>query len=256
MAHSFNEHRQHHVEKSRAKHMTRGYATGGSVDHDDETLDHEAKMEKKERKRGGKVKAMKAEGGPVKHRADRPGRKRGGRMNKKGGTTVNVITGHPQTAGLGGPMMPPPVGASAAPPMMPPRPMMPPPGAMPPGGPGMPPGGPMAGPGMPPPGMPPRANGGRATYKKGGRVNDGSPVFNESMKAGTQISHSPGKNDGKDLGRGKPITYKRGGAIKRATGGPVEAPAGKKGMVDMEYGAGGGNGRMEKARKAKNGMAP
>lgn len=249
MAHPHNEHRQHHVEKRRVGHMTRGYASGGSVDHDDESLDHEAKHEAHERKRGGKVKKLKAEGGAVKHRADRPGRKRGGRMNKKGGTTVNVITGHPQTAGLGGamPMMPPAVGASAAPPPMPARPPM----MAPPGPPGvMPPGGPMAGPGMPPPGLPPRAHGGR-TYRKGGRVNEGSKVYEEGVHAGTQVSHSPGKNDLKDIGRGKPITYKRGGRIQRATGGPVEAPAGKKGMVDMEYGAGGGEGRLEKARMAK-----
>ena len=57
------------------------------------------------------------------------------------------------------------------------------------------------------PGLGPRRNGGRATYARGGSVKSG-PAYEEGLRAGTQVQHSPGKNDLKDIGRGKPITLR------------------------------------------------
>ncbi len=246
MAHPHNAHRQHKVEHSRVAHITKGYAAGGAV-HSDEAEDRT--MVK------GMVKksALKAEGGKPKHRADKPhrarggkvkradggtagkreynaqadeqaspssdyamrqmmGRARGGRTKKGGKTVVNVINagGHQNPTPMAGPMAggpPPPMPPG---PPMPPRPMPgPPPGPMPGGPPGM------------PPGMPPRKAGGRA-YAKGGRVADG-PAYQEGRRNGTQITHSPGKNDQAGLNRGKPITYKTGGVVRqRADGGRTD----------------------------------
>lgn len=226
--HPHAEHRQSKVERSRVAKLTRGYATGGAV-HSDAAEDR-AMVRKMI-----KPKSLKVEGGDVKARADRPGRKRGGRVGKGKATTVNVIV-----AGQGGQQQPPGV---LPVPMPPPGP--PPGAALPPGGPPMlPPG---AGPGLPPgmgPGMPMRASGGRA-YAKGGRVgvNKGSAVYEAGVKAGTQVSHSPGKNDLKDMGRGKPITY--------ATGGAVEHPAKGAMAPHLPGGAGGGEARLAKAAMAK-----
>lgn len=217
MAHPYASHRQHSVERSRVSRMAKGYATGGAV-HPDE------KEDKALVRKMVKRKALKVEGEKPGHRADRPARKKGGRVNK-GKVTVNVITGG----------QPPAAGVAMAPPMAPPvaaLPPGPPPGAM------LPPGGPP--PDMP---MPPRAHGGR-TYKKGGRVgvNAGTKVFEESRRAGTQVSHDPGKNDLKDMNRPKPITYK--------TGGKVEAPMGVAPATKLPGGAGGGEGRLAKAHRA------
>lgn len=313
MAHPHNEYRQSVVEKRRAHEMTRGYAKGGAV-HADERED------KAMIKNMVKKTSLKADGGRVKARADRPARKKGGRVNHKG-TTVNVITGHPGApmAGLGG-MAPPPGPVPMGPPPMaiPPRPMMPPPGAMPPGAPMMPPhktggrvyknggrvkramggqigygsamgsppmappsGGigmaapPMTAPMTAPPGIgspaidPPMAPpsgvmgappmqtanlppGLSGAFKRGGRVgvNVGSKVYEQSVKAGTHVSHDPGKNDFKDMNRPRVVTYKKGGAVKRASGGPIYAP--EKGGMGPKFsgGAGGGRARIEKEERA------
>lgn len=92
--------------------------------------------------------------------------------------------------------------------------------------------------------MPPRSSGGR-TYATGGAVNSGTKVFEASRKAGTQVMHSDGKNDGKQLGRGKPITY--------ATGGPVFASETGQHGPKFKGGALGGEAKLQKAaRAAKN----
>lgn len=234
MAHPFAEHRQNKVERSRIANITKGYARGGAVSHPDEAGDKA--LVKKMVKR----KSLKMEGGGVKARADRPSRARGGRVKGKG-TVVNVVVGG-QHPGAGGPM----AGVGGPPVIIPPGPVgPPPPGMMPPPGAGGP-------PPMLPPGMPPRSAGG-STYAKGGRVgvNKGTKVYEESLRLGTHVSHDPGKNDGKDIGRGKPITYRKGGAVKRATGGPIYAPE-KGGMgPKFEGGAGGGEARIEKAARAR-----
>ncbi len=189
-------------------------------------------------------------GGPVKARLDRKPRAAGGRAKHKGKTVVNVNVGHP-----GGAMPPIPLAAGAppgAPPMMPPRPPMAPPMA---GPPGMPPGG-------MPPGMPPGApmmhkDGGRVKRAHGGSVKDG-PTWKEGLKNGTQVSGSPGKNDLKDVGRGKAITYAKGGKVapgfaikegKPARGGDklgVESSEG--GGPKLRGGAEGGLARLDKIR--------
>jgi hypothetical protein len=212
--HPFQEHKQHKVERSRVGQITRGYATGGAV------------APAPERKRGGGVNAMRdaqaVQGGSAKERQDRPGRARGGRTNKSKGTNVNVIVApsgnHPMpvpmpTAGVGAP------GPVPGPAPMGPRPMPAP--------------GPMAG--APGP-MPIRASGGRA-YAKGGAV------FAEGRRNGTQVQNNPsGKNDQKDVGRGRVITYKTGGAVSSSA-------TGQHGPK-FKGGAGGGEARLQKEKRA------
>lgn len=230
MSHPYNSFRQHDVERSRVGKITKGYASGGAVKNDDRAITKKAYGERD---------SQAVEGGSAKERMDRPGRSnraRGGRTkHKSGGNKVNVIVA-PQ-GGQHPPMMPPgapPPGVAAGPPPMPPRPMMPPPGA------GGPPPGAMPPPGMAPPGMPPRNTGGR-TYAKGGAVP--GPGWKESLKAGTQVQNNPsGKNDQRDVNRGKPITYKTGGRITSENG-----PMGPK----FDGGAGGGRARIEKEDRAE-----
>ena len=214
MAHPYQSERDDKVAKRRVASLTKGYAAGGGV-HSDEAADR-ALVKKMVRSS-----AIKMDGDAPKSRQDRPGRARGGRAPKRGGTTVNVIVaGKDKVPGVpDAPMMPP----------MPPGPIAPPVPM------------PMAKPPMPPPigggiggmaGMGPRASGGRA-YARGGGVGSG----------GTPVQHAPGKDDGKDIGRGRVVTY--------ASGGPVEAPAGKKGMGPKLTGGGrGGLARLAKAKRA------
>ncbi len=152
---------------------------------------------------------------------------------------------------------------------------MPPPGAMPPGG-AMPPR-----PMMPAPGMPMRA--------RGGRIKDG-PAFQEGLRAGTQVSHTDGKSDGKNIGRGRVVTFKTGGGVirpfraggggvgqtsgtagpglpykptykrtkeplapdveGRAAGGKIESPKGVAPATKLPGGSGGGEARLVKERRA------
>lgn len=224
MAHPYAEVRQSKVERARVPRMTRGYASGGGV-HSDEKADR--KLVKGMVKKG----ALRASGGAVAPRFDRPSRKKGGRVKSAKGSTVNVVIGShgpPQApvAGLAPPpaIVPPPIGLPAAPP---PRPPM----AGPPG--------PGLGP-VPLPGMPPRSHGGR-TYAKGGGVK-GSKVYEDGKRAGTQVSHDLGKNDLGDLGRKKPITFKTGGAIEHPQKGGMAPP--------LPGGAGGGLARIAKEKRA------
>ena len=235
MSHPHNEHRDHKVQERRVGHITGGhgsggrcYATGGAV-HGDEAAD------KALVKHMVKSSSLKADGHKGKHRQDRPGRAKGGRVHKgKGHTSVNVIVapqgGH---AGLG------PMPGAAVPPSVPPRalaPPMPPPGGAP-GGP----------PGMPPP-MPHHSGG--AAYASGGAVKSG-PTWKEGLRNGTQVQHRDGKDDGKDIGRGKVITYKTGGAVfSNGKPGAQMAP-------HLPAGSGGGEARLFKERRAaKNYHAP
>ena len=115
---------------------------------------------------------------------------------------------------------------------------------------------------------------------RGGRVKDG-PAWKEGLNAGTQVQHSDGKSDGKDINRGKVITYRDGGkvgnqtsgtagaaeqyrdtykrvkphvaGIERATGGKVEAPKGVDPSTRLPGGAGGGEARLTKEQRARRG---
>lgn len=247
MSHPFNEHRAHKVEKSRVAHIAGKkaggracYAKGGAVlgeEDSDTATDREIARDAAHRKAGGTVEGK----APKHHLGKRAKRAAGGRVGKhphKGKTIINIHAGGQPAAG-GGPMpMPVPVPAG---PMGPPPgaapPMVRPPGMMPPG----------AGPGGPPT-MPMRARGGKVD--KGG-----TPVFEEGRRNGTQVQHTDGKGDTKDIGRGKPITYAGGGKVKNAST-PVPTakmpPLGK----GQPAGSGSGEGRLAKAKAARHGTAP
>lgn len=90
---------------------------------------------------------------------------------------------------------------------------------------------------------------------KGGRVNQGSPVFEESRRAGTKVQHNDsGKTDlGKsNYPRGKVVTFACGGKVKsfRAYGGKVESPQGVAKASRLPGGSGGGEARLVKAKRA------
>lgn len=222
MAHPYQNVRQSKVERSRVGSITKGYATGGAVFDD---VPRQATSGQTMATGGAAL-----SGRAPKARLDRPGRANGGRANKP--VNVNVIVSPREGSSPPNPLaaagMPLPPTGMPAPPPMPPG---PPPGA--------------GGPPMPPPGM--RSTGGRA-YAKGGRVKSG-PAWEEGIKAGTQVSHSGNKDDatgpyGKNINRGKPVTY--------ASGGPINAPSGKSGMGPKLAGGGrGGLARLQKAARAK-----
>jgi hypothetical protein len=199
--HPFAHHRQHAVEKRRASHITKGYASGGGV-HSDEAQDRKLfhKMMKDHDHH--------AEGKKAKHRRDKVARAKGGRVGNrkgKGSTHVNVIVGH-QT--------PTPPGMPAAPAMA-----MPPP-AMPPGPPPGPPPGLGGGPGLPP-GLPPGAGAGPPMRARGGPIE--SPKNMKPYAKGGKTCRARGgpiSSDGPDA---KPLTAKQLRA-GRARGGPIEAP--------------------------------
>ncbi len=249
MAHPFASVKQSKVERSRVADITKGYS------HPDEPED------KSLVRKMVKSSALKASGGRIEGKAS-GGRldryARGGKV-KKGATNVNVIVA-PQ-GGAGAAMPPPPMMPPAGPP---PAMMGPPPGAG--GAPGLPPPGPAGPPGMI------RRSGGRA-YAAGGSVKA------EGIRNGTAIQHTDGKNDQDGLGRGRPITYAKGGGVearnltgrkinmatmgwkpqsgsklgmpkgsKFATGGPVEAG---KSMGPKMPGGDNGEGRLAKAAMQK-----
>lgn len=227
MAHPFASHRQHDVERSRVGHIAKGYATGGGVGAASESNAGVRKKAVKQRD------AQAVEGGSAKERMDRPGRARGGRAPKHKGNNVNVIVA-PQ-GGAHAPMAPgmAPPGVAAGPaPMPPPAAMAPRPPMMPPPGAGAP---PMGGAGPMPPGMPPRRSGGRA-YAKGGAV------FEQGKRNSTPVQNNPsGKNDQKDVGRGRVVTFKTGGAVEAS---PKMGPK-------FDGGAGGGTARIQKEERAE-----
>lgn len=243
MAHPYSAHRQTAKEHSRVGHIVKGYKSGGAVK---EIGKKSLALHKSEHKE------LDAEGDGAKHRMDRPKRAKGGKVKGKHNarTIVNVITGHP-----GGGAAPPPMPAGIAPAEMAPPPPAP-PMAMKPPMPGL-------GAGMPPPpGMPMRKSGGRVQTPAGSGVakntrdaekNHGSPVFNQSIRNGTQISGTGNnKSDGKDLDRGRAVSFKSGGKVKSfyASGGKVESPQGVAPATKLPGGGGGGEARLVKAKRA------
>ena len=272
MAHPHNHLRDHKVQHARVADITAAcggrMAVGGTPHSDigqDKALIH--RMVKK--------KALRAAGGAVKARADRPARAWGGRARKKkssGKHTVNVIVGAHNPAPMAPPVMPHPMaappGVAAVPPPMPPRPPMaapPPPGPMggPPGVTGMP-------PGVPPP-MMPRRHGGKA-YKKGGAVFSGT-ADKQSFTAKARMADS-GKGNYEDsqtagiakgatpIGRSFPSNKQdtpnigRKAVITKATGGPImsDSKAGTHMGPQFSGGARGGMAKLQKAaRLARSG---
>ena len=112
--------------------------------------------------------------------------------------------------------------------------------------------------------MPMRASGGRVQTPTGSGVakmrdtakkTNGSPVYNASTRAGTQVSDGDGNNkdDSKDIGRGRVVTFASGGKVKRffAKGGRVESPDGVAKASMLPGGSGGGKGRLAKERRAE-----
>jgi hypothetical protein len=122
---------------------------------------------------------------------------------------------------------------------------------------------------------------------RGGRIKDG-PAWNEGLKNGTQPQHADGKMDGKDIGRGRVVTFKTGGGVvkfragggkvetpgtagpgssykptyartkeplapdvKRAMGGRAEAPKGVESASKLPGGSGGGEARLAKEHRAE-----
>ena len=77
--------------------------------------------------------------------------------------------------------------------------------------------------------------------KNGGAVKSG-PAWEGGRKEGTQVTHSPGKGDLKDMNRGRVITYKTGGRV-----GSENGPMGPK----FDGGAGGGTARLQKESRAE-----
>ena len=109
---------------------------------------------------------------------------------------------------------------------------------------------------------PKRAKGGRVQTPTGTGVagdsgvgsNRGDAVFNASRKSGTHLSHSDGKDDGKDIGRGRVVSFRTGGGVHktfRAFGGRVESPDGVAKATKLPGGAGGGEARLAKERRAE-----
>lgn len=173
---------------------------------------HDKQQSMKGLKKGGKIHKYDGGGLGMPMPMRRPGMMyaKGGAV-KKPTTNINIILGGKEKEEtMERPMLPPTGGM----PMPPPPPPMPPPGA-----------------GALPPGIMPR-------FKKGGRVknNNLTPVKAASMKAGTQVSHKPGKNDLDKITDYPPITKKTGGGVGHA-------------YPKMRYGAGSGEGRLEKVEK-------
>lgn len=211
------------AEGKKAHHRADKKARGGKMghmewEHSKKDLAQDKKLAKKY---GMSLSEWEKSSKDVKHdkQQSMKGLKHGGYTHKyaKGGavkkptTNINIILGGKEKEEtMERPMLPPTGGM----PMPPPPPPMPPPGA-----------------GAPPPGIMPR-------FKKGGRVkgNNLTPVKAASMKAGTQVSHKPGKNDLDKITDYPPITKKTGGGVGHA-------------YPKMRYGAGSGEGRLEKVEK-------
>ena len=202
MAHPFQDRRAHKMEHSRV-----GRIAGGAAKHSDVREDRALITSMV------KPSAMKAAGGPVSGRADRPNRARGGSVKKSKGTTVNVIVGP-----AGGVEQPRPTPAIAPPPAAPPVAMTPP------------------RPPMAPPMAPPGVAPGPLMRKRGGKV--------DASQGATEVQHDDNMaSQRKDMNR-KPV-------ITRAAGGPVESD-GKKGAQmapKLPSGAGGARARLAKAHK-------
>jgi hypothetical protein len=225
---------KHHMGKRKRGGPIKKRAEGGSADDFDPEIEKDfakdiADNSMRGRAKGGKVYKGGEKTAPMED-DDMPQRADGGRVGRKKAsqTIVNVMMG-PDKQPTPPQQVPVPVKVPVPVPQA-----GPPPGAIPPGMPQ----------GAPPPGvMPPPGMIGRA---KGGKVTKGTATYEDSLKNGTQVSHSPGKNDIADLGIKTPVIptkkFARGGALYSE-----DKPMGPK----MEAGAVTGDGRLEKTALQK-----
>jgi len=81
----------------------------------------------------------------------------------------------------------------------------------------------------------------------------GGSVKSIGMHVGTKIQHSDGKDDLKDMHRGKPVTFKSGGRVRSfyARGGKVESSDKVSPASKLPGGGGGGEARLAKAHRAE-----
>ena len=294
MAHPMHEHKAHKVEKSRVSHICKGYAHGGAVKHAEKAKEKTAhkligkalhadgekskhRMDRPHRAKGGRVKKGNA--------------KTIVNVITGGHPASGAVPPGPPAPPLAPPMG---VAPAAPPPMAAKSPMpMPPPGAGP-GGPPMPmranggrvkrdDGGTVKSnddasfqrmnqvsstqrSGQQPSvsgGMRPNPNasydprtGKVSGFAKGGRVNQGTSVYEEGKHAGTQVQHSDGKaTANKNLGRGKVVTFKSGGRVRSfyARGGKVESSDAIAPATKLPGGSGGGEARLAKAHREVRG---
>lgn len=98
-------------------------------------------------------------------------------------------------------------------------------------------------------------------YARGGGVKHG-PTWEEGRKNGTQVQHHDGKDDQKDIGRRRVVTFLAGGRVKKDCGGPAQTPTRAKGgrvgrdavapATKLPGGSGGGEARLVKAHRAEH----
>lgn len=201
--------------------------------------------------RGGKIRTGN-HGGDGYYEGTRPiggriARAHGGRAKGKTNIVINIGEKGGQQ-----PMPPmPPIQAPTRPPMMPPG---PPPGmAGPPGGPGGPPMPPPSMAGGPPPGMMPRKRGGRTNRDDGGRAQWAMGRQAKNLRDDNEVTDTARKTGGDPVF--DPMAPEQAskrlrdtGSLKYKKGGRTIKP--KQGVdVHMSAGAGGGLGRLEKARR-------
>ncbi len=87
---------------------------------------------------------------------------------------------------------------------------------------------------------------------KGGRVNHGTKVFEQSKRSGTAVTHDNGKSDLPDMNRKRVVTFSAGGVVKSfMAGGRVESPDGIAKATKLPGGSGGGLGRLAKEHRAE-----
>lgn len=80
---------------------------------------------------------------------------------------------------------------------------------------------------------------------------EGGGVRSKGMHVGTKVQHDDAHDDLKDMHRGRVVTFKTGGGVVsfKAAGGRIEAPQGVAKATKLPGGAGGGKGRLRKARE-------